>query len=212
MVRFFLKAKHWQLFLLMFVIPFALQLFLMFGMILEATGNFSGNPPQDPLIMMEYFKWFPLLMVLYIGFHYGWFWSVAVGLQPMISETIRPNIRKFKILMIIPVVYLLLLLTGMGLFFATFNPQNFEVIDPNPVFILIGFLIFIPLHLFSVFCIFYSIYFVAKTFKTAELQKPLQFSDFAGEFFLLWFYMVGIWILQPKINQMALEMEQQNQP
>jgi hypothetical protein len=27
--------------------------------------------------------------------------------------------------------------------------------------------------------------------------------DFAGEFFLLWFYPVGIWIVQPKINKMV---------
>jgi hypothetical protein len=63
--------------------------------------------------------------------------------------------------------------------------------------------IIIPLHLFSMFCIFYCLYFVSKTFKTAELQRQTTFSDFAGEFFLLWFYPVGIWIVQPKINKMV---------
>ena len=62
--------------------------------------------------------------------------------------------------------------------------------------------IIVPLHLFSMFCIFYSLYFVAKTFKTVELQREVIFSDFAGEFFMIWFYPIGIWIVQPKINKM----------
>jgi len=49
---------------------------------------------------------------------------------------------------------------------------------------------------------FYCLYFNAKALKTAELQKPLTFSDFAGEFFLLWFFPIGIWILQPRINKL----------
>ena len=45
------------------------------------------------------------------------------------------------------------------------------------------------------------LYKAAKTIKTVELQKKVTFSDFAGEFFLLWFSPIGIWILQPKINK-----------
>ena len=77
----------------------------------------------------------------------------------------------------------------------------------EPSGILIGGLIavIVPLHLFSIFCIFYSVYFVAKTFKTVELQREVTFSDFVGEFFMLWFYPIGIWIIQPKINKMIEE-------
>jgi hypothetical protein len=39
--------------------------------------------------------------------------------------------------------------------------------------------------------------------KTIELQREVTFSDFAGEFFLIWFYPVGIWIIQPKVNKFA---------
>jgi hypothetical protein len=46
-------------------------------------------------------------------------------------------------------------------------------------------------------------YFVAKTFKTVELQKEVTFSDFIGEFFMFWFYYIGILFLQPKINKMV---------
>ena len=63
--------------------------------------------------------------------------------------------------------------------------------------------IILPLHLLSMFGMFYSLYFVAKTFKTVELQKEVNFGEFAGEFFMLWFYFIGIWIIQPKINKMS---------
>jgi len=65
--------------------------------------------------------------------------------------------------------------------------------------------IILPLHLFSMFCIFHTIYFVAKTIRTAELQRVVTFGDFAGEFFLLWFYIIGIWIIQPKVNRLNRE-------
>ena len=42
----------------------------------------------------------------------------------------------------------------------------------------------------------------AKALKTVEWQKPVTFSDFAGEFFLIWFFPIGIWIIQPRINKL----------
>jgi bacteriorhodopsin len=66
-------------------------------------------------------------------------------------------------------------------------------------------LIFFLIHLFSMFCIFYVLYFAAKTFKTVELQREVRFSEFAGEFFMLWIFPIGVWILQPKINKMVEE-------
>ena len=57
----------------------------------------------------------------------------------------------------------------------------------------------------STFSMFYYLYFVAKTIKIAELQKKLEFVNFASEFFLIWFYPIGIWFIQPKINKIIEE-------
>jgi hypothetical protein len=70
------------------------------------------------------------------------------------------------------------------------------------------FMLIFPLHLFSMFCIFYCLYFNAKSLKSVELQKPVTFNDFAGEFFLIWFFPVGIWFLQPRINKLFEETQQ----
>ncbi len=82
-------------------------------------------------------------------------------------------------------------------------PQPDDRVDESLGFIAGAMAIIVPMHLFSMFCIFYSLYFVAKTFKTVELQRETAFSDFAGEFFLIWFYPIGIWIIQPKINKIV---------
>src|SRR5258706_1398032 len=60
----------------------------------------------------------------------------------------------------------------------------------------------IPLHLLAMFCMFYNLYFVAKNLRLAEIQKPLGFYEYSGQFFLLWFFPFGIWIIQPRINQL----------
>ena len=45
--------------------------------------------------------------------------------------------------------------------------------------------------------------FVAKTIQTAESQRTVSFGDYIGNFFLIWFLPIGVWILQPKINELV---------
>lgn len=59
------------------------------------------------------------------------------------------------------------------------------------------------LHLLSMFSLFYCLNFCAKTLKAIELKRSVTFSDYASEFFLIWFFVIGIWILQPKINEIS---------
>ena len=198
MTEKFLKAKHWQLFLLTFGIPTIFQ-FVMMGTMFSNIG--SGNN-SDPTFMFSYMKFFPIMMIIFIGVFFGWFWSVAVGLQSKVPEDVKMKVKKFKIFFFIPMVYILFITLFMGIQMNGLMKNGTE-----PSSGLIGGLVavIVPLHLFSMFCIFYSLYFVAKTFKTVELQREVKFSDFAGEFFMIWFYPIGIWIVQPKINKMIEE-------
>ncbi|WP_111309854.1 hypothetical protein [Confluentibacter sediminis] len=196
MIDRFLKAKHWQLFTLMFGIPFLFQIIMIGTMFLNI--NSETNP--DPRDMFNMFKFFPIIMMLYMGIFFGWFWSIAIGLQKKAPKNITMKTRKFKIFFFIPLVYIFCISLFIGGMFGGIMQSGTE---PSGGFLggMVG--IILPLHLLSMFGIFYSMYFVAKTFKTVELQKQVSFGDFAGEFFLLWFYFIGIWILQPKINKMA---------
>jgi hypothetical protein len=194
----FLKAKHWQLFLLMVGIPMVLQFVLMGQLVV----GFAFQSHPDLVIMLGYMKYFPILAILCISVLFGWFWSVAVGLQNKVPVNIRMKVKKFKVFFIFPLVYMVAFLTFFSVIMSSPAANN-----PEPSEGLIGglFAVVVPLYLFAIFCFLYTFYFVAKTLKTVEMQREVKFGNFAGEFFLLWFYPVGVWILQPKINKMIEE-------
>jgi len=196
MIDRFLKAKHWQLFCLMFGIPFVFQ-FVIMGVLFS---NIDAETNPHPTEIFNIFKFFPIMMILYMGVFFGWFWSIAIGLQKKVPENVIMKTKKFKIFFFIPLVYILTISILMGIMFSSIIQNGAE---PN-IGVIGGIAsIILPLHLLSMFGMFYSMYFTAKTFKTVELQKEVSFGDFAGEFFMLWFFAIGIWILQPKINKMV---------
>jgi len=182
----FLKAKHWQIFLLTFGLPYLLQAIVSYFL-------FSDENP------LKFMKIMPFIMVFMISGILGWFWAVAIKLQSKIPAEVKMKVRKFKIFFFIPLIYILFILGSFGFMFTNVL-QNGQL--PSGISMGLSMLIIFPLHLFSMFCIMYSFYFAAKTFKTVELQREVEFSDFAGEFFLFWFFPIGIWVVQPKINKM----------
>lgn len=177
----FLTLKHWQLFGLLLGLPMIFQFIFMGSMI-------SNN---NPTIV---FKAFPIIMILYMGLFLGWFYSLGTNLHKKLPETVNMNLKKFKIFLLIPTVYMLFISFYMSSLFSNVSTN----IEPNPAI----FGIIFPLHLFSMFCIFYCLYFISKELKAVEWQKPVTFSDYAGEFFLIWFFPLGIWIIQPRINKL----------
>jgi hypothetical protein len=186
MIDKYLKAKHWQIFLAILVLPFTLHMIFMPLTLSE----------DDPTLAM---KIMPIISVVFMAGFFGWFWSIAVGLQSRIPKEIRMNAKRFKAFLFIPVIYIFLT-------FTVLDSMIFEPIEngAEPEGHVIGWMmaIIVPLHIFSMYCIFYSLYFVAKTFKTVELQREVSFSDFAGEFFMIWFFPIGVWVIQPKLNKM----------
>jgi hypothetical protein len=156
--------------------------FISFGSVI-ASG--------DPRTM---FKFSSILMILFMGLFFCWFYSLGTNLHKKLPGNVTMNLKKFKIFLLIPTVYMLLISFYMSSMFSDISTG----MEPN----LAIFGIIFPLHLFSMFCIFYCLYFIAKELKTVEWQKPVTFSDFAGEFFLIWLFPFGIWIIQPRINKL----------
>ena len=61
--------------------------------------------------------------------------------------------------------------------------------------------VIIPLHLFAMYCMFYIIWFIAKCIATIENNSIVGFDKYAGNFFLLWFFPIGIWWIHPKVRK-----------
>ena len=192
----FLKAKHWQFFLISYAIPMVVQIIIMKQVIIQE------NP--DPFQLFQQLWWMPLFGVLFMFVLLGWQWAVVIGLNEKIRPELRFGLNRFKIFFILPLIYMLLMILGVSYLISEIIPPliNDEVV-PDVSSLGFWIAVIIPLHFFAIFCMFHTMYFVAKTIKTAELKRKVTFSDFVSEFFLIWFFPIGIWVLQPRINQLV---------
>jgi predicted permease len=157
----------------------------------------AGEP--DPGTLIGSILFVAIAVILSTLIYFGWFWSTGVGLQRFVPKSVNLAVGKFKFFLLFQLIYLLIIL-------AVFIPVMINTAQPSPMM----FLLMLPIHFFSIFCMFYCMYFIAKTIKTVELQRPVSFGDYIGDFFLIMFYFIGVWILQPKINRMATENREQD--
>lgn len=56
-----------------------------------------------------------------------------------------------------------------------------------------------------IYAVIYSIYFAAKTIVTVEKAKPVEFNDYIGTIILTVLFLVGVWIIQPKVNRLLTD-------
>ncbi len=179
-MKFLLKLKHWQLFGLTWGLPILLNIF-----------TFS-----NPALMIQVF---PILMVLFAVGTFGWIWAISTNLNSKLPDGVTLNSRRFQFLFAIPVIYLIAIMAWMGLSFTGGMIEQ-ENMNPGAIAAII-----IPLHLLSMVIIFWGVRFAAKTMKSVELGRMAKFGDYSGEFFLIWFSIIGYWILQPRLNKLIEE-------
>jgi hypothetical protein len=180
-VRFFLRAKHWKVFLLLFGIGFL-------GDVTAITSSLV--PTRSPLDLWESgFLITAAVTVLFMFCFLFWFWAMGTFLDSILQPGQRLGMRIFRLALIYPAVYLPIF---MAFFLSlSVNPWLFAVI--------------FPLHVLAMSSMFYLLYFVSKSLVLAEKGKASSFYDYAGPFFLLWFFPIGIWFTQPRINRLYAE-------
>jgi hypothetical protein len=187
MIDQFLKAKHWQIFSITIGAPLLLQ--MAFGVYLVLHFGAADDPSEEAIF--NSFKVVFALMFVFIAFILGYFWSIGYGLQKLVPEDLKSNLKFFLLSLVLPYIYFLIY---QLVFLEAFMSGNFDMRILS---------IIAPFQIVAMAGVLYSIYFMAKTFKTAEVQKKVTFNDFAGEFFMLLFFPIGIWIIQPRINRMV---------
>jgi hypothetical protein len=180
-MNFLLRLKHWQLFMLTWGIPLTIN-------IVGATNM--------KIIMFS----FPFTMTLFAIGTFGWIWAISVTFNSLLPENTKLNLKFFKGMFLVPAVYISLILIALIL---TFFGVKIDGLSLHPA---VAFA-FVLIHLFSMVVIFLSIRFAAKTLKSIELQRSVKFGDYAGEFFLIWFSLIGYWVLQPRINKLLEQTE-----
>jgi uncharacterized RDD family membrane protein YckC len=178
---FFLRAKHWQLFLLLFGIGFVGG---------AAAMTFELSTARSPEDFLKVGIPFMVVMALFMFCFLTWFWSMGSFLSSIVQPSLRLKMRFFRFALLYPAAYIFV-------FFALFQSTS-----TNPALLALIF----PLHFFAMFCMFYDLYFVSKSLTMAETQRPASLYDYAGPFFLLWFFPVGVWMIQPRVNRLYLQL------
>ncbi len=193
------KWKHWQLFILMFAVP------IIGNFIFLSAGISAAIENGDPSTVFEIFSFLPMIMLIPMVIMFAWQWSIGVGLQKYLPANVKLPVGRFKFFLIFPAVYIFFFVILIVFLFSSFQeaamsnqPPEMEQLSTIMSYFVIIFL----LHLFAMFCMFYCFYFCAKTYKSVLLQREATSSDYMGEFFLMWFNIIGVWIIQPKINEL----------
>lgn len=196
--------KHWQWFVALVGGIFLFEFIFVFTLF----GSMDHNGEPDVEVFRSLLLLMPLMILYVMYFSYGWQWAIISLLRDRLPKESKFNHKRIKAFFVFPLVYMILIFIGMFVFmyfaFADIDATDrfFDNLEPNPAIVILPILI-VPIHFFSIFCIFHSMYFAAKTIKAVELQREVTFNDFAAEFFLIWFNVIGIWILQPRLNKIA---------
>jgi len=179
-MKIFIQAKHWQIFIILFILPVAIETMLL-NLLLPA-GYVSS-----PMI------YFSVIMVIYTIVYFGWLYTLGINLCRKLPASVKTRKGLFKNMLIIPFVYILF--TTLFLQY-TFTLESLPIFIPAVVF---------PVHIAVMFCLFYSFWFIARNLKAVEKQVPVNPCEYTGDFLLIWLFPVGIWIIQPRINRIFKE-------
>jgi hypothetical protein len=175
---FLLRAKSWQIFALIIGLGVS-------GQIIASISLARSMESPDGSLKVP--LGFAIESVLMMCCFLGWNWSIGTFLSSRVPPALRLKFGFFRFALVYPVIYVMFFMW----MFKTLNRASFSLI--------------LLLHFLAMFCFFYLFYFVSKNLVLAETRKPRSFNDYAGTFFSVWFFPIGIWFIQPRINRQYAE-------
>lgn len=132
---------------------------------------------------------FGLIWFAFMAIYLLWLYTIGIFANNNVPGDLRKHTYLYKSCLSLPLFYAVLL----NIYFF----PNLELGQgTTPPFWLI------PLHLLSMLGIFYGLLFTAKSLVTLHRSENVGFFEYSGAFFLFWFFPIGIWFLQPRVNQL----------
>jgi hypothetical protein len=118
---------------------------------------------------------------------------LAINLFERLPKGSSLSIKRFNFYFFFAIAYVILVLVLTGGKGYLINQDNYRDYGWNLALI-------IPLHIFTMFCIFYAAWFIAKAISTIESRKEVHWDAYLGNFILILIFPVGIWFLHPKVR------------
>jgi hypothetical protein len=172
---FFLRAKHWQIFLLLFALDSV-------GTVATIVMNLMR---VSPVVLAKASLLLAVVSVLSLCCYLAWLWFMGSFLASIVPLELGVKTALFRFTLIWMALYAIL--------FLPFLKDLYSL--PKPVTM--------ALYLFGILCWLNNLHFVSNNLVEAETEKPTgSFLDYAGPFFLLWISLIGVWFVQPRINRL----------
>jgi hypothetical protein len=128
--------------------------------------------------------WLSLLGIPYM------IWMYSIGIE--LNKKNQKDIGIKKILLNILVGYPTIYLISAWILILSGN-MNMDTI--------------LPFHFGAMFCIFLLMILTSRTIIKFEKEENLKESSGIGLFFGIWYYFIGIWYIQPKLNEYIKRIE-----
>ena len=176
MKNLFLRAAHWQIFALWAAV-YSIDIFVTVDLIGTESTPVKNIPLLTTLTVQA-------TGMITFGAFFLWLWTMGSLLNSLVKPPLRLSLGFFRFALVFPLVY------GLAFPFLAWVPRT----SRNYVIV--------PIHLFAMICLIYSLRFVAKSLALQEECRFLTFRDYYPSFFLLWFFPIGVWWIQPKINKL----------
>lgn len=176
--NFFLRARHWQIFLPVLAC-------WCLGTVATLRSMASADPFGNLL---------PFLVAMEVSAAIlaAWLWSIGEMLGSAIPSALMMNVSFFRFAVALLPFYFPI----FAVFFVGLNMRL------SASLVLASSAVIVLLHFLAMFCQLYSWYFVSKSLVLAERLRPVRFSDYQAALLGLWFFPVGIWFIQPRINRL----------
>jgi nitrate reductase gamma subunit len=131
-----------------------------------------------------------------------WVYAIGVYGQEQIAELgLKPmNLKLFKTNLLIVGVFFL-----VGLAFSAIqgevNQTTTDTFELKDIIYTVG-------GLYLAFAMVQTIIFACKTIAKLEYRREVSFGDYFNNLLLMFFFFVGIWFLQPKVNRLIMTEEE----
>ncbi len=171
-MKILLKLKNWQLFLISFILPWILSFLYLFFVDLETFEAFD--------------KLMGAISLMYYSVFLAWNYKVVKTFNKNFDALTKKQVKRLDWLIAILVIYILYLTTHISKFF--------------PDSVIVSILLWI-LILTASFAFLYIVFCTAKTLKYIQLKNQLRTSDIIIEMLVIFYFPIGVWWLQRKVNR-----------
>lgn len=220
MSDFFLRSKHWMLFILIALPTILGYVFQgVYGAeFQEWSADMQVNGPDmdfNPPNLYDYSIYlYGYILIMLIGglTQLGWQWTIGNDLHNQVPEGFNLKPKTFQVTIAIAGFFLLLSAFGLHQTFTWIADSLPGWVENGPpdgdggmemmktaLTYMAGFFL---IGLVAFGCHIYNSIYVGKTLKSIEQGQPAKGGEFAGYAILSYLLIIGIWILQPKVNRL----------